>query len=48
MHPQMTSSYYKAYAQRAASWGYVVVQYDTPFFSLPTVVQEVRGPFLSA
>ncbi|KAL6771963.1 hypothetical protein ACKKBG_A28455 [Auxenochlorella protothecoides x Auxenochlorella symbiontica] len=38
---RMTSSYYKAYAQRAASWGYLVVQYDTPFFSLPTVVQEM-------
>lgn len=39
----MTSSYYTAYAQRASSWGYVVVQYDTPFFSLPSVIQEVRA-----
>jgi hypothetical protein len=32
--PQARVYYYEAYAQRLASWGFAVVQYDVPLFSI--------------
>ena len=40
---QLRSSFYKAYAQRLASWGYAVVQYDTGMFPILTTAAEVRA-----
>lgn len=30
----MKASYYKNYVEHLASWGYVILQYDTPFWSI--------------
>ena len=34
--------YYEAYAQRLASWGFAVVRYDAPLFSIVKDGAEVR------
>lgn len=39
---QARASYYHAIAQRVASWGYVVAQYDTPLLRIFNVSSEVR------
>ena len=46
---QLRASYYYRLAQRAASYGYVVVQYDLPFLSIKPAILEVQAfkPFLS-
>ena len=38
---QLRSSFYKAYAQRLASWGYAIVQYDTGILPILTTAAEV-------
>ncbi len=40
---QLRASFYKAYAQRLASWGYAVVQYDAGIFPILTTAAEVRA-----
>ena len=46
--PQSKASWYYRLVQQAASWGVVVVQYDTPAFSFVTVAAEVAlFPFLA-
>lgn len=39
---QMRLSYYKDYADHMASWGFLVVQYDTPFMSIITDKVELQ------
>ena len=39
---QFYASYYTAYAQRLATWGYAVVQYNTPFLDIITDADEVN------
>lgn len=38
----MRSSFYRAYASRLASWGYVCVQYDDPLLKVIDDATEVR------
>jgi len=40
---EMASSFYTPYAQKLASWGYVVVQYDVPM--LPIITDETEVSF---
>jgi hypothetical protein len=39
---QLRSSFYRAYARRLASWGYVCVQYDDPLLTIIDDATEVR------
>jgi hypothetical protein len=39
---QSRASYYAPYATRLASWGYAVLQYDTPLLAMPDTATEVR------
>ena len=45
MHPsrvvQARSSWYAAVRDHLASWGYIVVQYYTPFWRLPSISDEI-------
>lgn len=41
---QMRSSFYAPYARRLASWGFLVVQYDTPLARIITDQAEVGSP----
>lgn len=46
---QLRAAYYARLSQRAASYGYIVVQYDLPFLSIKPAVLEVAAfkPFLA-
>lgn len=39
---QASASWYKEIVDRISSWGYIIVQYDTPLFSLPSSRAEVE------
>lgn len=39
---QMRASFYKGYAARLASWGFIVLQYDVPFLTTLPDTPEVR------
>ena len=41
MSMQLRSGFYKAYAERMASWGYVVVQYNLPLLWIVPDANEV-------
>lgn len=41
--PQGRMYYYEAYAQRLASWGFAVAQYDVPMFSIVKDGTEVSA-----
>lgn len=43
---QMRASFYRAYAARLASWGYVCVQYDDPLLRIIDDATEVCFKFL--
>jgi hypothetical protein len=44
VHLQSTASNYRAYANRLASYGYTVVQYDTASGSIIVDIVEVSQP----
>lgn len=43
----MRASFYRAYAARLASWGFMVLQYDVPFLTTLPDTPEVGNAFVS-